>query len=313
MRQEEVTTENPLVTIGMPVFNGESYIQKALDSLLSQTFEDFELIISDNASTDETETICRAYALQDERVRFYPHPQNRGAAWNFNNAFKLSRGKYFKWAAHDDFVAPIYLERCLDVLENDSTVVLTYPKTIVVDRKGKLIEHFEDNLHLPHASPSRRFWKYLMEYHFPRQCHPVFGLIRSDILRKTALIGNYVDSDRVLLGELALRGKIIEIDDRLFYRRVHLQSSVRAFPEYRDRVIWFDPRKRGKLQMVRWIFLREYLDSIGRIPMRSMEKFLCCSQLLIWSIWNVRGLVKDLLKGIFWPFIRPIVLNRIEK
>jgi glycosyltransferase involved in cell wall biosynthesis len=297
----------------MPVYNGERYIEEALDSFLSQTCEDFELIISDNASTDGTEAICRAYALQDERIRFYPNRSNRGAAWNFNNVFKLARGEYFKWAAHDDFVAPACLERCLEVLEADAGIVVSYPKTIVVDEESRPVSTFEDKLHLPDPRPSTRFWRYLKTYHHPRQCHPVFGLIRSDTLRKTSLIGNYVGSDRVLLGELVLRGKIIEIDERLFYSRFHPQSSVRAYPEYRDRVIWFDPRKRGKLQMLRWILLREYLGAIDRTPMAWDEKVQCYSQMSFWCLRNGRGLAKDLLKGIFWPFVRPIVQRRIKK
>ena len=91
----------PLVSIGMPVFNGEDYVEAALDSILTQTFTNFELIISDNASTDRTEEICNDFADSDDRIRYYRQEKNLGAAANFNRVFELSSGKYFKWAAHD--------------------------------------------------------------------------------------------------------------------------------------------------------------------------------------------------------------------
>src|SRR5688572_10868700 len=100
--------KNPRVSIGLPVYNGENYLAEAIDSILAQTFEDFELIISDNASTDRTQEICEAYAAKDGRIRYYRSEVNKGSAWNFNRVFELARGEYFKWAAHDDYIAPEY-------------------------------------------------------------------------------------------------------------------------------------------------------------------------------------------------------------
>src|SRR5688572_7662493 len=129
----EQLMECPKVSIGLPVYNGENYLSQALDSLLGQTYSDFELIISDNGSTDRTQEICRAYAIKDRRVRYFRSATNRGAAWNFNNVFALSSGKYFKWAAHDDICAPEFLERCLEVLECDPGIVVCFPKTMQMD------------------------------------------------------------------------------------------------------------------------------------------------------------------------------------
>jgi glycosyltransferase involved in cell wall biosynthesis len=107
---------NPKVTIGVPVYNGEKYLAAALDTLLAQSFEDFELIISDNASTDCTEEIARAYAARDGRVRYERSGANRGCAWNHNRVFALARGRYFRWAAHDDLCAPTLLARTVELL-----------------------------------------------------------------------------------------------------------------------------------------------------------------------------------------------------
>jgi glycosyltransferase involved in cell wall biosynthesis len=114
------------VSIGLPVFNGENYLEAAVDSILAQTFKDFELIISDNASTDRTQEICQRYCGRDSRVRYFRSEQNHGAAWNFNRVFELASGEYFKWAAHDDMIAPDFLQKCVAVLDEDPTVVLCH-------------------------------------------------------------------------------------------------------------------------------------------------------------------------------------------
>src|SRR5436190_12174806 len=93
---------DPIVSIGLPVFNGERYLRQALDSLLGQDFQDFELIISDNASTDRTAEICRAYVAKDRRIRYYRNESNIGSAPNYRRVFELARGEFFKWCSHDD-------------------------------------------------------------------------------------------------------------------------------------------------------------------------------------------------------------------
>ena len=107
------------LSIGLPIYNGEEFLKEAIESLINQTFEDFEIVISDNASTDQTQQICRYYADLDPRIRYYRCKQNLGAAWNYNRVFELSYGEYFKWAAHDDFCGPAFFERCVDALDRD--------------------------------------------------------------------------------------------------------------------------------------------------------------------------------------------------
>src|SRR5262245_48603442 len=127
----------PRISIGLPVYNGDRFLGEALDCLLSQTFEDFELIVADNASTDETPVICRAYAAADKRVRYVRNEVNIGAYRNFNKVFQLASGKYFKWAAADDVCHKELLARCLSVLETDSSVVAAYAKARFVDQDGQ--------------------------------------------------------------------------------------------------------------------------------------------------------------------------------
>ena len=287
-----MSDDKPRVSIGLPVFNGENYLEEALDVILAQTYSDFELIISDNASTDRTEEICRAYAAKDERVRYFRNETNLGAAKNFNRVFKLSSGEYFKWATHDDLCAPGYLERCVEILDREPDVVLCYPKTSIIDEHGEFVRNHFDGFNLRSPKPHERFRDFL---HAPGLCNPVVGLIRTSILKRTPLIGSYPDSDRVLLGELALLGPFYEVPERLFFRREHPQRSARANPGLDERAAWFDPARRGQIQLPRWRWFFEYLLSVKRVRLSWYEKLYCYVQVGTWVRWHWRKMTSDLV------------------
>ncbi|MDH3692420.1 MAG: glycosyltransferase, partial [Gammaproteobacteria bacterium] len=134
-----MSNRKPRVSIALPVYEGEALVGRAIETTLAQSFEDFELIISDNASTDGTEDICRSYAAQDQRVSYHRNQTNIGASRNFNRAFELCSGHYFKWQAHDDEVAPNFLERCVEVLDEDASVVSAFSRMSVIDEQGAII------------------------------------------------------------------------------------------------------------------------------------------------------------------------------
>lgn len=294
----------PLVSIGIPVYNGERYLENALNSILAQTFKDFELIISDNGSTDQTEKICRTYAKLDQRIKYFRNKQNLGAGWNFDQVAKLAKGKYFKWACHDDLYALGFLQECVDILERDSGNVLAYPKTLIIDEFEIEITKHEDQFHLSSSIASQRFRTYLHLVRYGNQCHPFHGLIRRSVLAKLLPLGSYPSSDLVFLGKLTLYGKFYEIPDYLFWKRDHAETSVRANKAFRDRIAWYDPTKKGKLHLTRWKWLREYLKAIYTAPLNWQEKFICSLQMLQWLAWNSVWLIKDLLKAALWPLIK---------
>src|SRR3954471_2621746 len=132
-------TKGPRLTVGLPTYNGEDYLASALDSLLAQTFTDFELIISDNASTDATESIARAYAARDPRIRYVRHPRNRGSAFNHTYVIREARGEFFKWASDDDLYAPELLERCVAALDARPEIVLAHAWTAFINEAGEII------------------------------------------------------------------------------------------------------------------------------------------------------------------------------
>lgn len=274
------------VTIGLPVFNGEPYLEEAIESILSQSFTDFELIIGDNASTDNTEAICRSYAERDDRVRYYRSDENRGAAWNYNRLVPLAHGEYFKWAAHDDLLAPGYLAACVKALDAAPQAVLAYPRTAIIDEHGHLTHTYDDDLDLRMPRASQRFWGHMQVFRRMGECNAIFGLMRTDVLRTTGLIGPYVGSDMILLGELALRGEFHEIPERLFMRRDHPQTSIRSNPNLYERSSWFDPAARQKPVWPRWRWLAEYIYAIRRSELSPLEALRCYMILSRWMRWH---------------------------
>ena len=129
----------PLVSIGLPVFNGIPYLEAALESLLSQDEPNFEIVISDNASQDATEAICRAASKRDSRVRYYRNDANLGAAANFQRVLSLSTAPFFAWAAHDDVYSSNFVSRCLEVLKLRPDAALCVPAHRRVDSNGALL------------------------------------------------------------------------------------------------------------------------------------------------------------------------------
>ncbi len=205
----------PKTSIGLYVFNGEKYLEDAIASILGQTESDFEIVISDNASTDRTAEISQSF--HDSRIRFYSSDVNRGASWNHSRVFELSRGRYFKWAAYDDILQPEFLEACLEALERDPEVVLAYTDIEAINSEGLSQSAFSLPVNPTGASAHWRFGQLMLRKH---ACQHVFGVIRRDALEKTDLIGPFIGSDRVLLTHLALLGRFERIPKPLFRWRL---------------------------------------------------------------------------------------------
>lgn len=275
------------VTLGLPVYNGEKFLRQAIDSLLAQTYTDFDLIISDNASTDSTEQISKEYAARDSRVRYYRNETNIGGAENFNRVFKLSDSEYFKWSAHDDICAPDFLLKCVEVLDKNPSVVLAYPKAKNMNKDGIVREE----VHWPRSDFSTPQHRFGVLFHM-NNCYPVFGLMRSSALKMTKLHGKYPSSDKILLARLSLLGQLKEVPEFLFFRRVHPDKSVRAYPDYHLRAVWFDPTLKGKIIYPRFRVCGEYFTAISDSPLTLSQRIGCYYQLLRRFRWF--GLTKDI-------------------
>lgn len=287
-----MNTSIPRVTIGLPVYNGQNYLAETMESLLAQTCTDFELVISDNASTDRTETICREYAVRDERIRYYRQEENVGASANYNRVFELARGVYFKWAAHDDLLAPTYLERCVAVLDADPDVVLAYTQAKAIDDQGQVVKVYPGKHHFSAAAPRERFYEFVLD---PHPVVAVFGLMRRDVLGRTRLIGKYAGSDRPLLSELSLLGKFYEVPEHLFFYRFHEEQSWGGNKSPQAQQAWYDPRRADKITFPQWRLLREHVRSIERSPVGLADRASCYLYMGYWMVKNRRRLGRNLL------------------
>lgn len=300
---------NPKVSIGIPVRNGERFITEAIDSLLAQTYTDFEVIICDNASTDRTQQICEDFAARDSRVRYFRNSTNLGPAGNHNKCVSLARGQYFRWHAHDDMCLPTYLAKCVEALDGDPSVVLVYPRTLIVDEHGESLETYDFRPATDSVQPSTRFNSLVMVNHRSHRACEIFGLMRMSVLRQTPLEGAYARGDSVLLARMALFGRFIELPQRLFLSRSHSSQSMQTLPtktgitKWTSKLgtgplpppEWWDSSRKGKMNFPEWRLFKEYWTSIAMAPMDVSQRVRCYGICLKWLAFNPHKLARDLI------------------
>lgn len=287
---------SPRLSIGLPVYNASNYIHEAVDSILNQSFKDFELIISDNASTDETAEICKEYAKKDSRIRYYRNETNIGAARNFNRVFDLSSTEYFMWAAHDDVYSPYYLKSCIEVLDRDPTVVLCHAKPIIIDRYGEELKGYMEERNYfklkntGSSKPHKRFYDLVCRRHL---CFPIFGMLRSYVLHNTPRLGEYLGADRNLLAEIALLGRFHEVDEVVYFRRHEEQYS--SIADVSEKAKWFDAKSKGHIVIRFKRNFVEYMRSIMRSPINWHEKLFCYFCMCIWALKKRKKLFNEII------------------
>ena len=299
----------PKVSIGVPVYNGENYLELAINSLLQQSFKDFEIIISDNASTDKTQEICQIFQSQDPRIRYYRNSANLGAAYNYKKVFQLARGKFFKWMAHDDMCSSNYLEECIKVLESEPTIVMCFPRVLLIDKDNNLLTMIKENTYLTpkgkiistnlqrnfaSSQPSERFSEVLFG---TTECYEFFGLSRREIIERTSKHDAYYGSDKVLLCELSLMGKLQEVSNAICYFRLHDQQS-QSIKGSEEKSRWISPELNYGAFMLRFKCAQGYYHSIFAYQISWLERVKCLKMLIIYLInlskW--RSLINRILR-----------------
>lgn len=284
---------SPLVSVCLPVFNGERFIRAAIASIAAQTYPNLEIVISDNASTDRTGEICRELADRDPRVRYVRADVNRGLAWNYNRAFALASGQYLVWLASDDVMTPEYVSECVAALESDPGAVIAFSNQYYIDDDGTVMS--VRNLPNPaaEANPSERAFRVLWD----SNCDPICGVMRMDVLRQTVLHAGYADSDRNLLVEMSLRGRFYQIVDPLFSRRWHRHQVTAQFADRWSRTAVFDPAKVGKVTFPYWRQVGDLAVAIWRAPISLKERLKALRYLLWWCRERRGVLTGDIVRG----------------
>ncbi len=231
----QTNRRHPTVSIGMPVYNMESTLQEAIDTVLNQTFTDFELIICDNASDDDTEEICRTAESLDSRITYLRCPENIPAEC-LRRPFLMSTGKYFMWAAADDARKPEMISRCVEALDADLDAALAYTHTELRDpaTEETIMEYF-DPYKLDQDNPAERYVSLIKNLDLG---NAIYGLYRTSVLATIpplATGSNYCFTDAVFLANIVLQGKVIQIPETLFIRRRGKSSTWLDFISHIER------------------------------------------------------------------------------
>lgn len=282
----------PLISVGMPVYNGERYIASAIESVLAQTQADFELIIADNASSDRTIEICERYAANDSRIVLHKNSENIGAAGNYNLLVDLARGEFFRWSNADDLIAPNSHELCLRALKQHPSAVLSYGLTMIIDEHGSNTEKFNDNLHIMDDDPAIRFRAFYDQY---RLTNAIYGLMRTSAVRKTNVFGDgsLPAADISFMAELILLGGFSEIPKTLFYRRMHPEASSHdREDDERQQQFWRAEASPFKLPVLRQT--GRYLRHVWGIDASIGSKLNTTSFLMRTLIWKRKDVLAEL-------------------
>jgi glycosyltransferase involved in cell wall biosynthesis len=219
----------PRVSFGVPVYNEERSIRRCLDSILAQEFSDFEIVVSDNASTDRMPEILAGYAARDARVRVFRNEVNLGMIANFNRAFHLSRGAYFRWVGGDDWLEAPYASRCVAALEADLGAIAATTGFALHREDGTPLSESFQGERLESERPSRRFARMLWFFHAgATKYEPLYSLIRREVLERSGLIRPIVYNDYMLMAELSLAGRFTHVPDVLFHRGWRVPASRQA-------------------------------------------------------------------------------------
>ncbi len=288
------------VYTGMPVYNGEQYLEDSIKCNLNQTYDDFAILISDNASTDRTEQICRDYASSDARVIYTRNDVNVGAAPNYTKCFEPTNCEFFRWSNADDLIEPTLIADCLAVLEEHKDAILAYGKTRLIDGDGVFMEDYDDRMHLVDDSPVERF---LVCRQTLGLSNIIYGLMRRDLLAQTALFESFVASDSNLIAELTLYGKFYEIPKTLFSRRMHEDSTSHNREDTELQKAFWDPGKRHFLMQL-WKRMVAYFGAVSRSPLGASEKRKLYWYLSKTVYWKKGKLSREIANYMRYGFLR---------
>ncbi|MCG8443084.1 MAG: glycosyltransferase [Caulobacterales bacterium] len=294
--REGRTSGTRRVAIGLPVYNGEAFLEEALQSLLGQTFTDFDLIISDNASTDRTEVICRSYAERDPRIIYVRQARNLGAGPNYRALLDHTSAELFKWAAHDDVIEPTFMEKCVAALDADPTATLAHSETAIINAQGERIDRdTRDMEDVFGTNTAKRFTNLLMTEYW---CYDIFGVLRRSAMERTCGHADFQHSDGAMLVQMALQGPFARVREPLFLNRWHEAQFSRTALQDPDKILeWYDTSKSGSRKRQHWILLGSYFAGVNRLVGNPFTRVKCYWTLLRWASlrWNAYLLVHQLL------------------
>jgi Glycosyl transferase family 2 len=276
----------PLVTVGLLVYNGERYLERALHALLAQDYPQLELVVSDNASTDATSAIGRRAARDDSRIRYVRNRTAVGALENFNLTLARARGIYYMGAGVDDEWKPTMVSRCVGVLEADEDVVVAYPEATLIDLDGRPLDRLTDRVDTRGLGPTDRL-RLIREK--IRSLHVVSGVVRTDALRAIGGAQRIWAPDVPMVVGLALRGSFAQLPERLFAKRIDAAEEVLT-QRWKERImrtaLGDQVEVEGRAAASMEDLLRELRDVCVQVildaPLPRRERTMIASEMLVW-------------------------------
>lgn len=295
----EITLETeiktpPKVSIGMPAYNSAKWIGSTIDSILNQSYKNIELIISDNASTDNTQKLCEEIAKKDSRVKYYRNESNIGVSENFNAVFKYATGEYFKWTSSSDLLKETFIEKCLNVLQMREDVVLVCPGTLLFTDQLDDAEEYDFDVTIEDERPSDRFIHYLKDVKLNNIMN---GLVRSDVLALTSLYKKYLSADVNMIAELTLYGKLVTLPEFLFCRRMDEETATK-YKKIEEVMLYYVPDAKRSMLFQNWRVHFEYFLAVLKSPIEKFEKKRIYRHLLKRVYWDRYCLWNDIKQAV---------------
>ncbi len=284
------------IIIGLPVYNGQKYLEAAIDSHLAQSFSDFQIVISDNGSNDATEEICTRYARQDSRITYLRSPVNRGILWNHRRVLEPVNDAtlYFRWAGADDVMEPGLLKAMVEVLDARPEIEAVMPATKNIDEDGRVIRTMERTLNLESPDAVQRARQILIANY---QHVIAYGLLRAPSLRRMRTGPDYIGWDPVFIWELALRGEIFQLVEPALLRRFH-QGSISRVKTVKEMRKWVEPGTSAGMNFPHWTWAYERARSLFATPLPAGQKLRIGSVLLRATLWQKAQLVRDVTQAV---------------
>lgn len=297
-----INSDKPLVSVGLPVYNGDNYIVGAIESIINQTYRNIELIISDNASTDNTESICRKYASLDNRVKYFRLNDNCGAIVNHNRVLDIAKGKYFQWICHDDECEQSYIQKCVDVLEGNPQIICCFSVIKFIDGKANVLRLSKNELSILDDDRSVRLKKFVnMQKTSVDIFCAMYGLFRTEFIKKIGQLGTYIAGDQIYLLKMIFEGKLVQLKDPCLSRREHPATAFVALPKlpyykkYRVAARWGESNCNPMFLLVNWKLMKMAFSYFYGYPMLMPEKIKCYKSLFELFVARWRRLLKELL------------------
>jgi len=307
--------DKPLVSIGIPVRNGQNFLRQGLESIVAQTMTDFEVVICDNASSDSTPAICQEFAQRDPRVKYFLNERNLGPAGNHNRCFEKSSGKYFRWQAHDDLLHPQYLEKVVNVMEGDATIANCHSWTKRIHEDGSHHSDYKFVIGTDAQDLPTRFSRLINVRHRDHLEYEIFGLWRREQMATTRLQSACAHGDRVHLVRMILFGRFYEVPELLFIAREHSGQSL-ALSTRRSRFLnflgtgpippaeWWNPALKDRATFPEWNLLKEYWNMLDEVPISARDHAACRRIVAHWALKNAHKLGRDVAFGVESALLR---------